>query len=708
MRQDRLKRVLRRGLAGRVAGTAALVLLLSLKLFDPWPLVTLRNATFDWFQQSLPRTIASPPVAIIDIDDQSLRALGQWPWPRRDLARLVDRLTEAGVRVVVFDMVFAESDRNDPSGDQVFALSLKRLPAVGGLALARPPAPIMAPTPPPVAGFANLGPDPQPHLPAFALALAPPTDLRSAFAGLGGLNGWPERDGVFRRIPLLFSVAGRIFPSLALETIRVFLGGTTYLVKSTGSNDEPGLGTDSGVVSIRVGGVTNSMTIPTDHNAALYLNPGRFPADLILSAKDVLDGEQPPTNLSGRIALIGTSAPGLADLRQSAIGLRPGVELEAQAISQILAGDYVRHPDWMFGFEAVLSALIGILLLLALPRLNAVSGAVFGGIVLIALGIAGWTAYAQGHWLFDPVFPALSTGAVYVATTLGGFFETERERSFIRQAFSRYLSPALVSQLTADPSKLRLGGERRDMTFLITDLEAFTRLTEQLGPETLAPIVNSYFDGAGNVITSHGGLVDQFVGDAILAFFNAPLDQSDHAARALACARDLDRFCEEFRIRQNAAGIPFGRTRIGVHSGTAVVGNFGSTHHFQYAALGDTLNSAARLESLNKYFGTRICTSAETVRRSGDQSVRPLATVLPQGKTESIEVWEVLAPDQFAPSFLQTYGEAFARLKSGEADAARTLFSRLAAENPEDTPTRTHLARIDAGHRDVLFVMDRK
>lgn len=688
-------------LISRLAAAFSLALLTPLAMLQPWPLPAMRNAAFDWMERHMPRPLSDPPVVIVDIDDPSLAKLGQWPWPRRVLARLTDRLAAAGARVVVFDILLAETDRTDPAGDRILADSLRRLPTVGGLAFTGLPATVIPPPGPPLAGFASLGPDPLPKLPGFVGAVMPLPVFQSAFAGLGGLNNVPEADGLTRHLPLLFSAGGRIYPSLVLETIRAFNGESTYFVKTIGGSDEPAPGSGGGIMAVRIGQAAGSLSIPTDPSGALLLHLGRFPADLTLPAWRVLDGTPLPGNLAGRVVLVGTSASGLVDLRPSILGIRPGVELEAQAVAQILAGDFIKRPDWMPGLEAGLAGLLGGALLLVLPHLGILAGAALAALALSGVAATSWLLYARWQWLLDPVPLALCATGVYLTATLGAFLAVERERLFIRRAFSRYLAPALVNRLAADPRRLSLGGERRDMSFLFTDVTAFTTMAERFAPEVLAPVLNRYFDGASAVITRHGGLVDQFAGDSILAFFNAPLDQPDHAARALACARELDSFAEAFRGEQMNAGLPFGQTRIGVHSGPAVVGNFGSSSHFQYAAIGDTVNAAARLEELNKDFGTRVCVSAETLARCDPGAlgtIRPLGVVRVKGKMEPLDVTELLQPDCYPESFIRIYGEAYEGLQSGETEPAARLLRRFAVQFPEDGPVRFYLGRIARGH----------
>jgi adenylate cyclase len=694
-----------RSLPGAVASAGILASLLLLRLIDPSPVATMRNLAFDELQRAVPRIIVDPAVTLIDIDDASLRGYGQWPWPRRQLAGMVDRLAESGARLVVLDMVLSEPDRGAAGNDEALAAALRRLPTVGGMALSPEPGPL----PPPPAGIAFGGPDPAPHLPAFRGGVAPLAQFRDSFAGWGGLNGLPDADGSYRRFPLLYSAAGQVYPAMVAEILRVLAGDSTYRVKTAGGNGESSLGTDSGIVALRVGqSPGTAFTIPTDATGAIPLRLGQFPRDNVIPAWRLLDGTADRRLIDGHIVLVGASASGLADLHQTALGLRPGTEIAAQALSQILDADYLRRPDWATGMELSLAFLLGGALILSLPKLDATRGAFLLLSWFAVLASVAYAAFRYGHWLFDPGYPALCLGGVYLMVTLDSFRTVERERAFIRRAFARYLSPALVAQLAADPKRLKIGGERRMMTFIFTDIAGFTPMTEKVGPERLAPVINRYFDGVSEVIMRHGGMVNQFVGDAVLAFFNAPTDQPDHAARALACARDLDRFAEQFRRRESVPPIDFGETRIGVHSGYAVVGNFGSSRRFHYGALGDTINVASRIEQLNKFFGTRICISDETLKLSGDQGARPLGEVQVLGTHRFLAIHELLQSEREEEDHVDLYRDAYELLRRGDIAAAAVLFTRAASLAPGDRPTQLHLKRLDEGHFDQRIVMDRK
>ena len=320
------------GSLGRAVAWSALVSLLLLKSVDPWPLELLRNATFDWLERSRSQLSVDAPVSVVDIDDASLQRLGQWPWPRRLLADLVDRLASAGASLVVFDMVFAEPDRLSPADDVAFAAALGRLPSVGGLALIQNQ---MASRLPARAGFALSGPDPGPHLPSFAGAVVPLAEFSSAFAGCGALNGLPDRDGKFRRMPLLFSVNGGLYPSVVAETVRLLKGETTYRVKTAGGSGEGSLHADSGVVALHFGRAESAVTIPTDANGAMLLRQDRFPAGRVVPAWRVLDTAENADAFARRIVIIGSSAFGLADMGRAVSGPIPGVEFHAQALRQL-------------------------------------------------------------------------------------------------------------------------------------------------------------------------------------------------------------------------------------------------------------------------------------------------------------------------------------------------------------------------------------
>ncbi|MBI3517664.1 MAG: adenylate/guanylate cyclase domain-containing protein, partial [Proteobacteria bacterium] len=669
-----------------------LVVLLFGKLLDPLPLRLLQLDVFDGLQRLQPRETEASPVRIVDLDDESLARLGQWPWPRTLVATLVERLRERGAAVVVLDILFSEPDRTSPARvlepyrgtynlpsdlsdlpdhDQVLAETLRRIPAIGGFAFAD-----RAATTPPrlIASFAHSGPDPLPHLPTYQTAVTALPAIEAVLRGYGALNGLPDIDGVTRRVPLLFEFDGvkDPYPSLIAETVRVLAGDRTYKLKTAGGSGEAAFGARTGMVAMRLGSGDGAVTIPTDAHGALLVHFAWPRRDRIVPAWRVLDGSAPAT-MSDSVVLIGSSAIGLGDLRLTPLGYLPGTEIQAQALEQVLSGEYLERPDWADGLELVVMAIAGLLLVVMLPRLGPASGAALATAVVVLAAGAAWFAFARWRFQFDPIYPAACMTVLYGVTTLLGFMRADADRAFIRNAFSRYISPALVAQLTADPGRLKLGGERREMSFIFTDIAGFTTLSEELGPARVAKLLNPYFDELCRIVLAEGGMVNEFIGDAVLAFFGAPVEQKDHAARAVRAARAIDAAAERFRIEQNAAGVGIGITRIGVHTGTALVGNFGAQARFKYAALGDVVNTASRIEGLNKHFSTRACGSRALFDLAADTDFRPLGDVVVKGRVEALGIVELLDRERAVSPFVARYRDAYAALEAGDVDRATAL-----------------------------------
>ncbi|HTS90892.1 MAG TPA: adenylate/guanylate cyclase domain-containing protein [Stellaceae bacterium] len=387
-------------------------------------------------------------------------------------------------------------------------------------------------------------------------------------------------------------------------------------------------------------------------------------------------------------------------------GILPGVVIHAHEIDQLLTG---RQPPGLGRMGdlliALALALVGAMLGISEVRLH--------WRIVIALLITGaWWAGGAAIFHFEGVMVALVTPSLALGLTLWGSdaitgYEARKQKEYIQKTFSRYVSPKVVTQLAQDPDRLKLGGERREMTFLFTDVAGFTTMSEAVGASELAQILNTYLEGMVEIVQRHDGLVDKFIGDAVFAIFNTPLDQPDHWERAVRCALELDRFADQFRATQNAKDIPFGVTRIGVHSGTATVGNFGSHDKMEYTALGDPVNTASRLEGLNKYFGTRICVSEVTFEHCKDIAFRPMGRVVVKGKTTALGIWEPLTAERDHSDYVARYRHAYQRLEEGAEDAL-PLFEELFAENPYDGCVEIHLERLRTGQRSPEIAMTEK
>jgi adenylate cyclase len=649
----------------------ALLVLLNafvLRAIDPPAVARWRNAAFDGYQRLKPRTYdLSTPVRIVDIDEPALAEYGQWPWPRTIVARLVDKLTEEGALVVGFDVLFAEPDRTsisrmvrdlvaytDPEtvrklaaavhdNDQVLADAMAHSRVVLGFGFdleggKTPPRRFF--------GMAFTGDDPMQFLPVQHGVVKAISLLEAAAKGNGSIN--PDMASVvIRRVPMLFRLAGQegVFPALSIETLRVAQGASTYLIKSSGANQEESFGVKSGIVAIKTG----DLQVQTDAQGRMILYDSGHRAERYVSAKAVLDGTLPPGKLKDQVVFIGTSAIGLQDIRSTPIDdTVPGVEVHAQLAEQMLQGEYLARPDFADGAELLYLVVIGLLLIALLPRLSAGPMAIVAAIFIFAGLALPWIAFARYQMLFDPTYPPLTLLAIYVSGTAIAFMRTERERSAIRGAFGLYLSPDVVEQLARHPELLQLGGEQREITVMFSDVRGFTRISEQFDPPGLTRFMNRFLTPMTDMVLSHQGTIDKYMGDAIMAFWNAPLAVDRHAMRAcdtaLAMQAELRRLNEEWRAEAEADGrehIP-GAIGIGLNTGLASVGNFGSLQRFTYSCLGNDVNLASRLEGQCKTYRVGVVIGDNTRQQAAAYATLELDLIMLKGKTEPERAYALL------------------------------------------------------------------
>jgi adenylate cyclase len=693
-----------------------------LLLADALLLQSLRNNLFDQYQRWKPRAYAEAPVRIVDIDDESLARLGQWPWPRTRLAELVDQLGAAGAAAVGFDVIFAEPDRTSPRAaadlwqlkgglrealvalpdhDRVFADSVARGDVVVGFAVDRSKVAKSAENAPELpakmARFIVSGEPPGRWLHSFNDIIGSLPELADAAKGNGALTFVPDGDGVVRRVPLVLQVAGQPVATLAGETLRVGQGVPNVILKSAGEG--------VGLAEMRIGDVT----IPTTPSGEVWVHysqavPGRY-----LPAWQVMAGKVPQELLEGHLVLIGSSAQGLMDLRFNTLGrVMPGVEAHAQALEQILTGYYLQRPGWARALEALLIVVGGLAMGFLTLKAGALAGAAAGAVINAATLGGGWYAFVQEGLLIDTATPAIVFTLTFILCSVFRHFASEREQRWIKEAFARYVSPNRVSYLVDHPDAMELGGQRQDCSFIFTDLAGFTSLMEKIDPGEAVALLNAYLDEMIAIAFRHDGTLDRIVGDAVAIMFSAPVPQADHRKRALACALEMDVFASRYSKEQLDKGIGFGKTRIGVHGGEVIVGNFGGSNIFDYRALGDPVNTAARLESVNKHLGTRICVSEEILRDCPDAAVRPVGRLVLKGKSRALGVFEPLTADQQAiRAPLDAYQAAFTALHNEEPQAA-AMFAELAQGYPDDPLVALHLRRLQAGEQGDLIVMSEK
>lgn len=428
-----------------------------------------------------------------------------------------------------------------------------------------------------------------------------------------------------------------------------------------------------------------------------------FPAHLVKVLPKVL--------LQDKIVMIGADLP-LIDRFPTPMSAGrdgdtvPGVIIHAHALAQILDDRAPPRPDLAveIGLVVVL-ALLGLLIAGADLAIPAKVGAT---VVLMATAwIGAWVIYAYGGILIGLMAPSMSLVlAGGVGTAYLGRRERQQER-YLRQAFSRYISPSIVEQLAADPRRLTLGGERREVTFIFTDIASFTSLMEKTEPAIILPVLNEYLDGMCRIVLESQGTMDKIVGDAIVSFFGAPADQPDHAALAVHCALKLDAFARQYAEDQQASGIDFGITRIGVNTGIAAVGNFGGDSFFNYTAHGDAVNTASRMESVNKYLGTNICVAGLTASRCPDVQFRPVGNLVLKGKQEGVPAFEPLSEAEAAAPQTAAYKDAFALLEADNPTAAE-VFAALLQQYPDDKLIVLHAERLADGERGSTIILKEK
>ncbi|MDK1373298.1 MULTISPECIES: adenylate/guanylate cyclase domain-containing protein [unclassified Sinorhizobium] len=647
---------------GVIIGLAIVAALTMLRASDPPLLRLARNLTFDEYQRIKPRTFENMPVRIVDIDEASLRELGQWPWPRDRIAALVDRLSEMGASAIAFDILFAEPDRLSPrnvvrdvggidpsllrqlpDNDEIFAQAIADRPVVLGFGISnegtyRPPV---------KAGFAFTGESPLGAPPRLEAATPLRPQLEAKAAGLGHISLNPGATStVVRAVPLFLSDGEQFYPNLALEALRVAQGASTYVLAA--APDVADTLTDAKI---------GDFIIPVTAAGELWLYVSPDHAERYVSARHVLaPGGAPPevrAAIEGSIVFVGTSAAGLQDIRTTALGQNvPGVSLHAQTVEQILSGHFLSRPDWADGLEILSIAAAGTLLVV-LTTFVSPAVALACGLAITALAlIASWLAFLYGGLLFDPLAPIVSASVTHFAATAFRFLVTDRERRAVRRAFGQYLSPSLLYRIEHTRDALRLGGDDRELTVMFVDVRNFTEISEQMAPTAVVGFLNTLLDALSRHVIANEGTLDKFIGDSIMAFWNAPVDVADHAGKAVRAALGM----RETLLRLNADdAFGFGKEQniaigVGIHTGIACVGNMGAEAHFNYSAVGDTVNIAARIESSCKDVHFDILVSEETAQALPGHALLEAGMLALKGKSTRTKLFAVVGDEKLGAS----------------------------------------------------------
>ena len=589
---------------------------------DPQVKEILRLKGFDLLLQSEERQV-SKDIGIITIDEKAIEKYGQWPWPRAVLADIVLKARLDGAQVIVLPILFSEPDRMGYDEDLADVLPYHIVIAqIGTNQINKNSVP---------RGVAKIN-DPLPFLFEWGGMLGPIEKFHNA-AGVGVSNTVPEVDGVVRRIPLLMKIGEDIYPAMAIEVIRVAVGAPSYQVKSG----------DAGIVAMRVPGFE---TIKTDANARIWL---RWNKDYeTISAADM-----DFTAFGGRTVIIGMSAEGLGGIIATPVGERYAYELTASTLETVLDGKNITRVDISFISELAVSFLLGVIIIV-LTR--------FAPYWLIGLKLLSWYAIAVwlSHYFFHKQFMLVDVSWIIIVITIVGFHSVFNRfilefklKQQIRKQFEKYLDPRQVAILVKNPEKLKLGGDRKEMSFLFMDIVGFTPISEFYknndDPEGLVNVINDYLNRMSKIVLKNGGTIDKYMGDCIMAFWNAPLDCPNHAEMAvqtgIECAIETQKLKKEFKER----GLPDINIGSGVNTGTCIVGNMGSENRLDYSVIGDAVNLAARLEAATRNYKdddgnvAPLIYSSYTKEQLKNIKSEELDRIFVKGKKELVTIYKPVA-----------------------------------------------------------------
>jgi adenylate cyclase len=705
----------------RLAGIALVLALLAIRIADPVFVERLRLQAFDGFQQLHPRAPAPFPVAILDVDDRSLAEIGQWPWPRTRIAEMTLKAMQAGAVAVAFDILFSEEDRLSPEkialdnvalppavraelsalppNDAVLADAFARSRVVVGQTSVRQQAVGQdGARPPDAIPHAVMGPDPRPFMIRLPELVQNLPILEDAAAGHGVFTVLPDPDGVYRRVPVVLQVQETYRLGLSIELLRIATGGEAFAIRS----NEAGI---DGVVVAR-------QLIRTERDGTVWNNFSRSDPARFVPATDLLNDRLAPGRLAGHLVLVGTSAIGLEDFRATPLGVpMAGVEIHAQVLENIMGQSLLTRPNYAIAIELVWIAVLS-LLVVALAPLTPARYLVMATVSLVlSYFMFSYYMFIEYRQLIDPIFPIVALVLTTMLMSTSNYIREEMRKQQIRGAFGQYVSPDLVAELADNPERLKLGGERRELSILFTDVRGFTAISESFAddPAGLTQLMNRFLTVMSDAIMAERGTIDKYMGDAIMAFWNAPTDVADHPARACAAALTmLDEVAALNRaLAAEAAASPGTPVRhidigIGINTGTCVVGNMGSDKRFDYSALGDAVNLASRLEGQTKAYGVDIIVGAQTAEAIADRfALIELDLIRVKGKQVPERIFAVLGGADLRgqaemTALAETNDTMIGAYRSRDWDAARAACTAL----------RTRAAALDLDLGDYTAMYD--
>lgn len=667
---------------------------------------------------------------IAAIDEKSVTELGRWPWTRTVIADLIDTLTGYGARSIGFDVVFAEPDENaslkelDALSTKIDALGLKepelrhyldekRAQADTDLILAKSIE---------KAGNVTMGyffytgageaghlteedikrsgayiaeskyglvrmrgrADQFPMIRAYAVApnIKPLTDAAEIS---GFFNAFPDIDGTNRWFPLAIQFGEDYYPPLSLAMLQQYLDWPMVSLNME----------EYGVDGIRIGDID----IPTDESGRILVNfLGPIDTFPIYSVTDIVHNRLDPGLFKDKIVVVGATATGIYDLRVTPFStVYPGVGIHATVIDNILHQNFIRRPGWTALIDVLVIILLGFLMGIVISRVKAVRGMLVGLVMVALWVVVNRYVFSEFNLWLNIVYPLFTILAVYGGITIYKYITEEREKKKIRGAFQYYLTASVITEMLKDPSKLKLGGDKKDLSVLFSDIRGFTTVSEQLTPEELVHLLNEYLTAMTGLVFDHDGLLDKYMGDAIMAVYGAPMDQPDHARRACLTALGMMEALKKLQEKWTEEGKPVLDIGIGINSGDMVVGNMGSEMRFDYTVMGDSVNLGSRLEGINKEYGTNIVISEYTYEHVKDTLFcRELDSVRVKGKIEPVRIYELLGERKDSEQwneFVRAFDEGLAHYRQCRWDEAIAAFQKVTELRPGDAPSELYIQR---------------
>jgi adenylate cyclase len=640
-------------LTSKWAAVLSAMIFIAVAVWNPTAVETLQLKTFDYFITSLDSK-ESEEIVLVEFGEKSVQSFGQWPFDRRDIAKTIDKLRENGAAIIAVPILFSEKDR--AGGDSALEKSI----AGGGIVISQTPTSQTRNPDAARRGFAAIGNDPAPYLFTWRGAIPPLPNLAGNADGVGLLAVAPERDGVVRRVPMLARIGDTLYPSLVLETLRTAAGDPSYQIK-TG---------DAGVEAVRIPAFP---AISTDQNGRVWTTwNNKF--------RQVEATEIRKTDVEGKIVVLGLTIEGVGGIIATPVGEKWAHEVQAQTLQTLIDGTSVSRASYASLVEIGITTILLLMLVVLVPRVSVRLTVPFY-VLFIGLVIGGSYYLFHTHLqLWNPSYIVLSGTMVFFHLVYNNFARENRLKLQIKKQFGTYLSPKMVEKLQENPDLLKLGGETRELSIMFTDVRGFTSISEHYGADVqgLTQIMNRYMTAMTAKILQNEGTLDKYIGDAQMAFWNAPLDDADHAKNAVKTALemlgDLERFNREIAVE----GVPAFGMGLGINTGSVVVGNMGSSQRFDYTCLGDSVNLASRLEGQSKPYHVKLVIGQRTYELVKDEYLcLELDCIAVKGKKEGVNIYTIVDNNSLNVAYSRTHADFIQLYRSQQWNRMKEYYMTL-------------------------------